>query len=58
LKDGRRFGSPHVKSITAGAVDRLYEKLKVGPNGKTRHRSALLSMTVGKLAWDVARRPS
>ncbi|OAF17939.1 hypothetical protein [Bradyrhizobium neotropicale] len=56
LKDGRRFGSLHVKSISAGAVDRLYEKLKVGANGRTRHRSALLSMTVCKRAWDVAHR--
>jgi hypothetical protein len=56
LKDDRRFGSLHVKSISSGAVDRLYEMLKVGANGKTRHRSALLSMTVCKRAWDVAHR--
>ncbi|MCC8963839.1 site-specific integrase [Bradyrhizobium sp. Pear76] len=56
LKDGRRFGALHIKSIDAHAVDRLYEKLKVGSNGKTRHRSALLSMTVCKRAWDVAHR--
>jgi hypothetical protein len=56
LKDGRRFGSLHVKSISAGAVDRLYEKLKVGASGKLRHRSALLSITVCKRAWDVAHR--
>jgi hypothetical protein len=56
LTDGRRLGSLHVKSINAEAVDRLYEKLKVSANGKTRHRSALLSMTVCKRAWDVAHR--
>jgi hypothetical protein len=56
LKDGRRFGSLHVKSINAAAVDRLYEKLKVSATGKNRHRSALLSMVVCKLAWKVAHR--
>jgi hypothetical protein len=55
LKDGRRLGSLNVKSIDARAVDRLYEKLRV-KNGVRRDRSALLSMTVGKLAWDIAHR--
>jgi hypothetical protein len=55
LKDGRRFGSLNVKSINAAAVDRLYEKLRI-KNGVCRDRSALLSMTVCKLAWDVAQR--
>jgi hypothetical protein len=54
LTDGRRFGLLSVKSINADAVDRLYEKLKVNKNGKPRHRSALLAMTVCKLAWDTA----
>ena len=56
LKDGRRFGALHVKSIDAKAVDKLYDKLKVGADGGARHRSALLSMTVCKIAWNVARR--
>jgi hypothetical protein len=56
LKDGRRFGALHLKSIDAKAVDKLYDKLKVGADGVPRHRSALLSMTVCKLAWKVARR--
>ena len=56
LKDGRRFGDLHAKSIDAKAVDKLYDRLKVGAGGILRHRSALLSMTVCKLAWNVARR--
>jgi hypothetical protein len=55
LKDGRRFGLLNVNSIKAATVDKLYEKLKVGPGGE-RHRSALLAMTVCKLAWNVAQR--
>jgi len=56
LTDGRRFGALHLKSIGAKAVDKLYDKLKVGADGLPRHRSALLSMTVCKIAWNVARR--
>jgi len=56
LTDRRRFGSLSVRSITSNAVDLLYDKLKVGKNGKTRHRSALLAITVCKLAWAVASR--
>ena len=56
LTDGRRFGVLNVNSIKAATVDTLYEKLKVGPDGKPRHRSALLDMTVCKLAWKVAHR--
>jgi hypothetical protein len=55
LKDGRRFGSLNVKSVNARAVDRLYEKLRV-KNGARRDRSALLSMTICKIAWDIAHR--
>jgi hypothetical protein len=35
-------------------VDALYEKLKVGKDNKARMRSALLSITVCRLAWNVA----
>jgi hypothetical protein len=56
LKDGRRFGALHLKSLDAKAIDKLYDKLKVGSNGTLRHRSALLSMTVCSLAWKVGRR--
>ena len=54
LTDGRRFGSLSVKSVTPSVVDLLYEKLKVDKSGKPRHRSALLSMTVCKVAWRIA----
>jgi hypothetical protein len=54
LTDGRRFGSLSVKSVTPSAVDLLYEKLKTDKDGKIRHRSALLSMTVCKTAWRIA----
>jgi hypothetical protein len=56
LTDGRRFGLLNVNSIKAATVDKLYEKLKTGPDGKPRHRSALLAMTVCKIAWNVAHR--
>jgi hypothetical protein len=56
LTDGRRFGMLNVNSIKAATVDKLYEKLKVGRDGEPRPRSALLAMTVCKLAWKVANR--
>ena len=56
LTDGRRFGSLSVKSVTPGAVERLYEKLKIDKSGNPRHRSALLSISVCKLAWSAAHR--
>jgi hypothetical protein len=56
LTDGRRFGVLNVNSIKATTVDKLYERLKVGSDGKPRHRSALLSMTVCRNAWNVAHR--
>jgi hypothetical protein len=56
LTNGGRFGVLRARSISAAAVDKLYEKLKVGADGKTRHRSALLSMSVCKVAWKVAHR--
>jgi hypothetical protein len=43
LKDGRRFGSLPIASITPGAADKLFEKLKVRPDGSTRTRSAISS---------------
>jgi hypothetical protein len=56
LTDGRRFGVLSIKSINPTAVDALYEKLKVGKDGSPRMRSALLAITVSKLAWNVALR--
>src|SRR3954453_13214605 len=56
LTDGRRFGSLSVKGVRPDVVDLLYEKLKVDKAGKPRHRSALLSMAVCKIAWSIALR--
>jgi hypothetical protein len=43
-------------SITPGAADRLFERIKVNPKGGERIRTAVLAMTVCKRAWNVARR--
>jgi hypothetical protein len=56
LKNGRRFGSLELTSITEGVSDRLYEKLKLRTDGTERTRTAILAMTVCKRAWNVARR--
>jgi hypothetical protein len=56
LKDGRKFGALALTSITPGAADRLYEKLKAKPDGSERNRTAVLAMAVCKRAWNVARR--
>lgn len=56
LKDGRRFGSLALSSITPGAADRLYERLKLKADGTERTRTAILSMSIAKRAWNVARR--
>jgi hypothetical protein len=56
LKDGRNFGRLSLTSITPGAADRLYDKLKDRPAGGERVRSAVLSVTICKRAWNVARR--
>ncbi|MDP4024495.1 hypothetical protein Q8W71_17870 [Methylobacterium sp. NEAU 140] len=56
LKDCRRLGAAAVASITPGLADRLYDKLRVKPDGTLRTRSAILSMTVAKRAWNVAHR--
>lgn len=56
LKDGRTFGSLVLKSITPGAADRLFEKLKKKPGGGERVRTAILAMRVAQRAWNIARR--
>jgi hypothetical protein len=56
LKDGRTFGALALSSITPGAADRLFAKLKEKPGGGTRIRTALLSMQYCRRAWNVARR--
>lgn len=54
LKDGRTFGSLPLRSITPGATDRLFEKLKVKDDGNERRRTAVLAMRVCQRAWNVA----
>jgi hypothetical protein len=56
LKDGRNFGALLLNSITPGTADRLYAKLKEKPCGGERPRTAQLSVTVCKRAWNIARR--
>jgi hypothetical protein len=56
LKDGRPFGALSLSSITPGAADKLFERIKVNPRGGVRIRTAVLAMTVSKRAWNVARR--
>jgi len=56
LKDGRTFGALALSSVTPGAADRLYAKLKTKPTGGERVRTAVLAVTVCKRAWNVARR--
>jgi hypothetical protein len=43
-------------NITPGAADRLFDRLRERPDGGDRIRTAVLSMTVCKRAWNVARR--
>jgi hypothetical protein len=45
-----------LSSITPGVADRLFAKLKERPDGGERVRTAVLSVTVCKRAWNVARR--
>jgi hypothetical protein len=56
LKDKRRFGMLPLSSITPGAADRLFDKLRRRSDGRDRIRTAVLSVTVCKRAWNVARR--
>lgn len=56
LKDGRKFGSIGLASITPGAVDRLAAKLRITDDGRERARTVKLAMTVAKTAWATARR--
>ena len=68
LKDGREFGTLSLASVTPGAADRLFAKLKVvhteahDDEGKpvmkarSRTRTAVLAMRVCQVAWKTARR--
>jgi hypothetical protein len=54
LKDGRTFGSLSLNSITPGATDRIFERLKIRSAGGERRRTAMLAMRVCQRAWNVA----
>jgi hypothetical protein len=56
LKDGRTFGALLLDTITPGTADRLYAKLKEKPSGGERTRTAQLSVTICKRAWNIALR--
>jgi hypothetical protein len=56
LKDGRKFGALSLNSVTPGAADRLFARLRERPDGGERVRTAVLSVTVCKRAWNIARR--
>ena len=56
LKDGRNFGALALTSITPGAADRLFDRLRKRPQGGERVRTAVLVVTVCKRAWNIARR--
>jgi hypothetical protein len=58
LTDGRRFGKLSINSVTPGTADKLFAKLKIKADGTTRTRTAILSMAVARIAWNVARRIS
>ncbi len=54
-KDDRTVGRLQVASITPAAVDKIYERLQVGPRGP-RVRQANLSIDVMRRAWKIVRR--
>jgi hypothetical protein len=56
LKDGRKFGTLMLTSITPGTADRLFDRLRVKKDGSERRRTAILAMTVCRRAWFIARR--
>lgn len=55
LTNGQRVGALLLPQISAGFVDKLYAKLKVGPKGP-RKRSANLAVRRLARAWDVVAR--
>ena len=50
------FGSLALASITPGAADHLFAKLKERPGGGERVRTAVLAMRVCQRAWNTTRR--
>lgn len=53
--DGRTVAELPLRAISTRAVDRLYERLQVGPRGK-RVRQANLSIDIARRAWKVMHR--
>jgi hypothetical protein len=56
LQNSRHLGSAMLGSITPGAADALFEKLKITTGGDERVRTATLAMQACRRAWNVARR--
>jgi hypothetical protein len=56
LNDGCNFGTLQLTSITPGAADKLFERLRLKEDGTRRDRTALLTMQYCRRAWNVARR--
>jgi len=54
-KTGGHVGDLLVSSISARAVDKIYDALQNGPRGK-RVRQANLSIDIGRRAWKIVRR--
>lgn len=54
-KDGRLAAELPITSITPAAVDKIYDKLQIGPRGK-RVRQANLSIDIAARAWDIVHR--
>jgi hypothetical protein len=54
LKDGRKVGAPQLASITPGIADKLFERLKERDDGGERTRTAVLAMSVCRVAWHIA----
>jgi len=54
-KSGRRVGDMPLSAIDARIVDRVYDRLQIGPRGK-RLRQANLSVDIARRAWTVVQR--
>lgn len=54
-KSGRRVGEARLEAIDAAAVDKLYQRMQVGPRGP-RLRTANVAMMRLARAWDAVRR--
>jgi len=55
-KEGKRCGDYLVKTLTSLAVDRIYDRLRIGKNGQEIFRQANLSIWLLGRAWRTMRR--